>query len=96
MNKKVKYIILSVAFVFLSMCLYAQGGKDGPPPPQQKAQNGNGQGPCGRPYEPGNGNGVPPPPPPGLCLPINDYLIPLLLTGIVLGGVTALRFEQKS
>ena len=93
MNKKLKYIILSAAFVFLSICLHAQGGKEGPPPPQQKAQNGNGPGPpCDRGDHPGQGS--PPPPPPGLCLPINDYLVPLLISGILLGAFAAFKSAE--
>ena len=85
---------MSAAFVFLSFSLYPQG-KEGPPPPQQKAQSANAEGPCGRPDNPGSGNGSPPPPPPGLCLPINDYLIPLFILGILLGAVAVSRFGRE-
>lgn len=35
------------------------------------------------------------PPPVGLCLPINDYLVPLLLAGIALGSFQLWKAEQE-
>lgn len=69
-------------FFCLSLGVYAYPiQKDDPPPPTQKSHNGGGPNPCGRPDQ---GRGVPPTV--GLCLPINDYLLPLLITGILLGA----------
>lgn len=34
-------------------------------------------------------------PPPGLCLPINDYLVPLFAAGLCLGGYSLFRLEMK-
>ena len=75
--KKILYIFLVATF---SMGVYAIPVQN-PPEPQIKSHTGNGQGPpCAN---QGRGNGVPPPV--GLCLPINDYLLPLLISGILLG-----------
>lgn len=52
-----------------------------PPEPAQKSHDNGVRGPCGQPDQ---GRGVPPPV--GLCLPINDYLLPLLIAGIFLGA----------
>lgn len=55
-----------------------------PPEPQTKSHNGaGGPNPCGRTNQ---GQGVGVPPPVGLCLPINDYLLPLFISGILLGA----------
>lgn len=35
------------------------------------------------------------PPPPGLCLPINDYLLPLFISGLCLGSFFLLRNETE-
>lgn len=75
--KKILYIFLVATF---SLGVYAIPVQN-PPEPQNKSHNGNGQGPpCAA---QGQGRGVPPPV--GLCLPINDYLLPLLISGILLG-----------
>lgn len=34
-------------------------------------------------------------PPVGLCLPINDYLVPLLMAGIALGSFRLWKVEQE-
>ncbi|GHA46875.1 hypothetical protein GCM10007103_29920 [Salinimicrobium marinum] len=38
-------------------------------------------------------SGTDPVVPPGLCMPINDYLIPLLIAGILLGAYKVHRIE---
>jgi hypothetical protein len=38
---------------------------------------------------------APPPPPPGLPLPIDDYLLPLLLAGVALGSFYLIRFNKE-
>ena len=35
------------------------------------------------------------PPPPGLCLPINDYLLALLVAGTFLGSFYILKIQKK-
>jgi len=78
MTKKILYIFLAVS---LSMGVYGYPVQE-PPQPGTKSHNGAaGPNPCGR---PDRGQGVPPPV--GLCIPINDYLLPLLIMGIVLGA----------
>ena len=96
MKKKLKYFILSAAFICLGFGVHAQVAQ-GPPTPkttQSAAKKGPGP-PCDRPDNPGNGNGSPPPPPPGLCLPINDYLVPLFLSGILLGAYKVWKIEKE-
>lgn len=75
--KKILYIILVINF---SWGIYASPVQD-PPAPQLKSHDNGVRGPCGQPDQ---GQGVPPPV--GLCLPINDYLLPLLISGILLGA----------
>lgn len=91
MGKWVKYWILIFAVAGFTFAVYSQN----PPPPQTSAQQGpsTGKGPCDRPDNPGQGS--PPPPPPGLCLPINDYLFPLFITGVVLGGFSLLYLQKN-
>ncbi len=35
------------------------------------------------------------PPPPGFCLPINDYLLPLFISGLLLGGFKLWKIEKN-
>lgn len=92
LGKKLKYIILAVGLVFLCYGVYGQIG-NGPPQPKSQSSAADGRkGPCGQ--LPPNSQGNPPPPPPGLCLPINDYLIPLLIVGIVFGTYKVWRIEE--
>lgn len=101
MKRKLKYFILAVAFLCLGLEVYAQVDK-GPPTPKTSAQaqpgNGNGGPPCdpGPPDGEKPGHGSPPPPPPGLCLPINDYLVPLFFAGLFLGAFQLWRVEKKT
>lgn len=94
MGKIIKYWILAVAIAGFTFAVYSQGPVQGPPEPSMQSQ-GNGKGPCGKlTNNPGNGPGIPPPV--GLCLPINDYLLPLLISGIALGGFMVWRLEQST
>lgn len=103
MKRKLKYFILSAAFLCLGFGVYAQVGQ-GPPTPKTSAQaqpgNGNGGPPCDPGNRPGGGDkpghGSPPPPPPGLCLPINDYLVPLFISGMLLGAYKLWRVEKTA
>lgn len=80
--------------------MYSQGPQNHPPQP--KSQNAKAPDlPCGRGVNgngPGNGGGGNGniPPPVGLCLPINDYLMPLLLAGIFLGGYKVWTIEKAA
>lgn len=92
-----KYWILIFAVAGFSYGLAAQVGQNNPPPPMTANHgNGNGRGPCGQLPEQAQGNGPRIPPPVGLCLPINDYLLPLLLVGIAFGSYTIWRIERLS
>ncbi|MCC8359492.1 hypothetical protein [Salinimicrobium sediminilitoris] len=92
MGKWMNYWILIFAVAGFSLAVYSQTP---PEPMMAEAQNGprEGRGPCDRPDNPGQGS--PPPPPPGLCLPINDYLLPLLLAGVALGSFYLIRFDKE-
>jgi hypothetical protein len=48
--------------------------------------------PCSSENE-GSGGGVSPPP--GLCLPINDYLVPLFIAGVVFGSIKVYGLKKK-
>lgn len=61
-----------------------------PPVPKTKSHDNGVRGPCGQPDQ---GQGVPPPV--GLCLPINDYLLPLLISGILLGAFKVRRIQKS-
>lgn len=76
MKKRVLYIFFLAT---MGMGMYSFPSQD-PPEPQDKSHSDGASGPCGQPDQ---GQGVPPPV--GLCLPINDYLLPLLISGILLG-----------
>lgn len=95
MGKCFRYWILVFAIAGFTVAVYSQGPVQGPPEPRTAAnQTGNGRGPCGQlPAGGGKGPGIPPPV--GLCLPINDYLLPLLISGILLGGIMVLRLEKS-
>ena len=104
MGKIFRFWILAFAIAGFSLVVYSQIPGNGPPEPMQA--QGNGNKPCGRPGGPGNNpgngelprdnNGVGIPPPVGLCLPINDYLLPLLVSGIALGSFMIYRIEKAS
>ena len=92
MRDRVKYIFIALALVCFSFGLYAQG-RENPPQPQKQSQ-GNGKGPCGKVNPGGNGNSPNIPPPVGLCLPINDYLLPLFISGIIIGAYKIRSLEK--
>lgn len=95
MGKSVKLWILAFAIAGFTLAVYSQGPAQGPPQPTTAANPGNGRGPCGQMPEGGKGGGPGIPPPVGLCLPINDYLLPLLLSGIALGSFMMWRLEKS-
>lgn len=97
MGKIYKYWIIMFAFVGFTFVAFSQGPVNGPPAPTEVNPGGNGgRGPCGELPDGGNGGGPGIPPPVGLCLPINDYLLPLLLSGIALGSFMVWRLESVS
>ena len=87
MWNKIKYIILFAAFCCFSLGLYGQDA-EGPPEPKVGTKSHTTSG-CGE----GDGGTTSPPPPVGLCLPINDYLVPLLVAGILLGAYKLREIE---
>lgn len=93
MGKVFKYWIIVFAMAGFSLGVYSQMAQQGPPEPQMEHGTGN-AGPCGKGN--GGGNGPSIPPPVGLCLPINDYLLPLFMSGIVLGGFMVWRLEGRA
>ncbi|WP_097055023.1 hypothetical protein [Salinimicrobium sediminis] len=96
MGKSFKLWILAFAIAGFTLAAYSQSPAQGPPQPTTAASQGNGRGPCGKlPDLPDRGNGPGIPPPVGLCLPINDYLLPLLLSGILLGSIMIWRMEKS-
>ena len=99
MGKTLKLWILAFAIAGFTSAVYSQGPVKGPPEPTTAASQDNGKKPCGPPgrdkgFGGGNGQGIPPPV--GLCLPINDYLLPLLLSGIALGSIMVWRLEKST
>lgn len=96
MGRSYKYWILVFAIAGFTFTVYSQGPQHGPPEPQMEHGSGNGRGPCGQLPAGGNGGGPRIPPPVGLCLPINDYLLPLLISGILLGGIMVWRLEKTA
>ncbi len=97
---KLKFFLLAGALVCLSLGLYGQQQNHPPEPKTQSTNKQSDRVPCGRGNNGqgqgngGGGNGNIPPPV-GLCLPINDYLLPLLLTGIVFGGYKIWAIEKE-
>ncbi len=96
MGKSYKYWILIFAIAGFTYAVHSQTPVQGPPEPRTAANqtSGNGRGPCGELPEGGSGGGPSIPPPVGLCLPINDYLLPLLISGIMLGGFMVQRLGK--
>lgn len=92
MWNKIRHIVLFTLLCCLSLGLYGQ--KSYPPEPGQKSHQ---QGLCGQGngYENGTGNGRIPPPV-GLCLPINDYLVPFLIMGILFGAYKIRKIHTES
>ena len=87
MAHKVRTILLFFAFCFVMEHVLAQ--EIYPPPPDDVYMTHE-TGPCGDELEHDTTNELPPP---GLCMPINDYLIPLLIAGILLGSYKIYRIE---
>lgn len=94
MGKNLKIWILAFAIAGFTFAVYSQSPQHGPPEPTSAASQG-GQAPCGNLPDLPDGRGPGIPPPVGLCLPINDYLLPLLIMGIFLGSYMILRIEKS-
>lgn len=83
-TKKEKFLLL---FVFL-ICSLGISNTTDPPEPTYSSTNTE-LSPCGA------DDGGSQPPPPGLCLPINDYLVPMLVGGILLGAYKMKELKKK-
>lgn len=94
MKDKAKYILIAVAFLCFSFGMYSHSLQTTPPPPQKGHSDDPRKGPCG--HGNGGGNGPNIPPPVGLCLPINDYLLPLFIAGIVFGAYKIRSIENPN
>lgn len=91
MEKEVRYFIFLAALLGNFYMLRAQDFST--PPPEPTLVEHSTTSPCGG----GDGGGGSPgiPPPVGLCLPINNYLLPLLMIGVVLGTCSIFLLEKK-
>lgn len=91
--KKFVFILILCGCGAYSFAVYAQH----PPEPRMGTTSSSltDSSPCdpdGGGFE--NQNGTPITPPPGLCLPINDYLYPLLIAGLALGAYQIQKVEK--
>ena len=79
MELKIKHLVLTAAFCLFSLIAYSQISEH---PTEPMAQDlGDDWRPCGDDRE-DDGNT----PPPGLCMPIDDYIFPLLVLGLIFGA----------
>ena len=81
MELKIKHIVLTAAFCLFSLLTYSQISNH-PPEPMASTQDDGWQG-CAEDTQPGK---EVPSVPPGLCMPIDDYIIPLLVAGLIFGA----------
>lgn len=94
-RKLVKYHLLIILFTGYTYGFSAPVYQDPPPPMMQSTQESEDVNNCGETVEDPEGAPGTPPPPPGLCLPINDYLLPLFLSGVALGAFQLFRIKKK-
>ncbi|NJW53830.1 hypothetical protein [Salinimicrobium oceani] len=87
MEREVRYLILLAALLGNFHLAIAQELSTPPPEPMMTTEGPSRTG-CGE-------GGTSPPPPVGLCLPINDYLLPLFASGVLLGGISLLKLNRK-
>ncbi len=91
MGKEVRYCILLAALLG-NLCLgFSQDFSSPPPEPMMTTEDTTSD--CGS-GDGGDGGGIPPPV--GLCLPINDYLLPLLISGVALGAASLSQINRKA
>lgn len=91
MGKEVRYFIFLAALMGnLCLGIAAQELSSPPPEPMMSTTTEGTRTGCG---EGSSGPGIPPPV--GLCLPINDYLLPLLMSGVALGAGSLFMLEKK-
>lgn len=85
-----RYIFLLIALLGIQTLVFSQTSEY-PPEPIMATQETT-KGPCGE-GDGGNPGGISPPV--GLCLPINDYIFPLFLSGIALGVLSLYSLRLK-
>jgi len=88
MELKIKHIVLTAAFCLFSLTGFSQFTEH---PPEPMSDGGDWEG-CGE-------DGLPstdPSAPPGLCLPIDDYVIPLLVVGMIIGGFKMYKIHSPA
>ncbi|WP_029036421.1 hypothetical protein [Salinimicrobium xinjiangense] len=90
MEKEVRCFIILAALMANLHFGFSQDFSSPPPEPMITTQDTTSD--CGS-GDGGDGSGVPPPV--GLCLPINDYLLPLLISGVALGAGSLFRIHTK-
>ena len=89
MELKIKHIVLTAAFCLFSLTGFSQISEHPPAPMAQDGGDGDWLG-CGQ-------DGLPrtdPSVPPGLCMPIDDYVIPLLIVGLIFGAYKIHRINN--
>lgn len=86
MGREVRCFIFLTAFLGSLSSGTAQELSSPPPEPVMTTEDTSGLG-CGE-------GGDSPPPPVGLCLPINDYLLPLFTSGVALGAFSLFRLQK--
>ena len=91
MRKNALTLFFATLFLCLHLNVFAQ--EIYPPEPMASEDSTVDDSPCGSGTGGDGSTGVPPPV--GLCLPINDYLLPLLVVGIFLGAWKVSRMEAR-
>jgi hypothetical protein len=90
MGKGVRYFIFLAAFLGNLNAGISQDFSSPPPEPMMTTEDTTSD--CGS-GDGGGGTGISPPV--GLCLPINDYLLPLFVSGIALGAVAVFNLQKQ-
>jgi hypothetical protein len=90
MEKRMRLLLIPM-LLFVSTAEVTAQFSENPPEPMAATTTDGRKGDCGK-GDGGNGGGISPPV--GLCLPINDYLVPLLLSGIALGSFSLWQKKQ--
>lgn len=91
MGKEVRYFILLAALLGSFSFGFSQDFSSPPPEPMMTTEDTTSD--CGS-GDGGDAAGIPPPV--GLCLPINDYLLPLFFAGVALGAASLFRIDQRN
>lgn len=90
MGKELRFFVLVAALVGTFCLGFSQDLSSPPPEPMMTSEDTTSD--CGG-GDGGGGPGIPPPV--GLCLPINDYLFPLFVSGVALGAFSLFYLQKK-